>query len=75
MANGEIIKKIITKEKFEKALIKGNYKNVTTEARRVIDSVQNGELLELDTRFGSALEVVNARKLDENRYMELLKGC
>ena len=71
----KIIKKIITREKFEKALSSRNYKEVSEQAQSVINEVGQLDLLELDTTFGSALKVISAKKLDENRYFELLKNC
>lgn len=64
--------KIVTKETFEKALAKGNYKEVSKEARGIIDDASELDLLELKTEMGSALRVLSARKLDEKTFVNIL---
>ena len=66
--------KFITKEKFVKARNSGNYGNISSGAEKVIENAENLDILELRTQFGSALQVLSARKVDENRYCQLLKG-
>lgn len=66
--------KIISKETFLKARDSGNYGEINPEAQEVIDSVDELDLLELETEMGSALRVISAKKLDENRFLEALRG-
>lgn len=66
--------KIITKEKFLKALENKNYKEVSPEAQKVIEGANIYDMLELNTQFGSALKVISARKIDEITFWETLKG-
>ena len=64
--------KIVTKEKFLKAKDSGNYGDISAEAQIVIDGVGDLDLLELNTEMGSALKVLSAKKIDENRFLEVL---
>jgi len=66
------ILKIITRETFEKALASGNYSYVSPEADTVIKGLDKMDLVELVTERGSALKVLSARKIDEERFAQVL---
>ena len=66
--------RFITKERFDKAKESGNYGEIYADAKSVIDEANDSDVLELKLVEGSAFKVVSAIKVDEQRFLKLLRN-
>ena len=71
--NKEVIR-FITKERFLKAKNSGNYGDVSEQAEEIIGTAEGLDVLELRLQEGSAYNVVSAIKVDEQRFLKLLRN-